>query len=29
METFNPVETSKMILKKCNVVKDKNPKVLF
>ncbi|CAD8183002.1 unnamed protein product [Paramecium octaurelia] len=27
METFNPVETSKIILKKCNVVKDKNPKV--
>ena len=27
LETFNPVETSKKILLKCNVIKEKNPKV--
>ncbi|KAM3134335.1 hypothetical protein pb186bvf_013620 [Paramecium bursaria] len=27
LETFNPVETSKQVLEKCNVIKKKNPKV--
>lgn len=27
MEAFNPIETSKKILKDCNVIREKNPKV--
>jgi hypothetical protein len=27
MEAFNPVETSKKVLEKCNIIKQKNPKV--
>lgn len=27
LETFNPVETSKQVLEKCNVIRGRNPKV--
>ncbi|CAD8072311.1 unnamed protein product [Paramecium primaurelia] len=27
LETFNPVETSKSVLEKCNVIRNKNPKI--